>query len=72
MAGVSSAEQWGCGASSGGVVDRGSGIPRLHTRDASGGEDDQRPLSVLRERYARGEISDDEFDRRREQLERAG
>lgn len=35
-------------------------------------EDDQRPLSVLRERYARGEISDDEFDRRREQLERAG
>lgn len=33
---------------------------------------DERPLSVLRERYARGELSDDEFERRREQLERAG
>ncbi|WP_137285879.1 SHOCT domain-containing protein [Halorussus salinisoli] len=33
---------------------------------------DEQPLSVLRERYARGELSDDEFDRRREQLERAG
>lgn len=33
---------------------------------------DERPLSVLRERYARGELSDDEFERRRNQLERAG
>ncbi|SEP31870.1 putative membrane protein [Halogranum amylolyticum] len=32
----------------------------------------ERPLSVLRERYARGELSADEFERRREQLERAG
>lgn len=32
---------------------------------------DGRPMSVLRERYARGELSDDEFERRREQLERA-
>lgn len=32
----------------------------------------KRPLSVLRERYARGELSDDEFGRRREQLERVG
>ena len=37
----------------------------------SGGNDEQ-PLSVLRERYARGELSDDEFDRRRKQLERTG
>jgi len=31
---------------------------------------DDRALSVLRERYAHGELSDDEFERRREQLER--
>ncbi|WP_276274313.1 SHOCT domain-containing protein [Haloarcula litorea] len=37
-----------------------------------GDRSDERPLSVLRERYARGELSDDEFERRREQLERAG
>ncbi len=37
----------------------------------SGGNDEQ-SLSVLRERYARGELSDDEFDRRRKQLERTG
>lgn len=30
---------------------------------------DERSLSVLRERYARGELSDDEFARRRKQLE---
>ncbi|UTF55818.1 SHOCT domain-containing protein [Natronosalvus rutilus] len=29
-------------------------------------------MSVLRERYARGELSDDEFDRRQKQLERTG
>ena len=40
------------------------------TRAGSG--NNERPLSVLRERYARGELSDDEFERRREQLERAG
>lgn len=34
------------------------------------GENDEQALSVLRERYARGELSDDEFDRRRKQLER--
>ena len=33
---------------------------------------DAQSLSVLRERYARGELSDDEFDRRRKQLERTG
>ncbi|MFC6993760.1 SHOCT domain-containing protein [Haladaptatus sp. GCM10025707] len=37
-----------------------------------GDRPDERPLSVLRERYARGELSDDEFERRREQLKRAG
>ncbi|WP_135305169.1 SHOCT domain-containing protein [Haloarcula amylovorans] len=35
-------------------------------------ETDGRPLSALRGRYARGEISDDEFERRCEQLERSG
>jgi putative membrane protein len=29
----------------------------------------ERPLSVLRERYARGEITEDEFEQRREKLE---
>lgn len=29
-----------------------------------------RPRSTLRERYARGELSDEEFDRRRERLDR--
>jgi putative membrane protein len=33
---------------------------------------DERPLSVLRARYARGELSDDEFERRRELLDRPG
>ncbi|WP_236039668.1 SHOCT domain-containing protein [Haloarcula salinisoli] len=28
-------------------------------------------MAVLRERYARGDLSDDEFERRREQLERS-
>ncbi|MBX0297684.1 SHOCT domain-containing protein [Haloarcula nitratireducens] len=42
----------------------------LLNRETDG--DDEGPLSVLRERYARGELSDDEFERRREQLERAG
>ena len=37
-----------------------------------GDRSDERPLSVLRDRYARDELSDDEFERRREQLERAG
>ncbi|KYH24138.1 hypothetical protein HAPAU_37810 [Halalkalicoccus paucihalophilus] len=42
----------------------------LATRTGAG--NNERPLSTLRERYARGELSDDEFERRREQLERAG
>jgi putative membrane protein len=40
-------------------------------RRADDGES-ERPLSVLRERYARGKLNDEEFERRREQLERAG
>ncbi|WP_254280581.1 hypothetical protein [Haloarcula marina] len=42
----------------------------LAGRDADRSE--ERPLSVLRERYARGERSDGEFERRGEQLERVG
>jgi putative membrane protein len=42
----------------------------LLNRETDG--DAERPLSVLRERYARGDLSDEEFERRREQLERAG
>ena len=41
------------------------------TRARSGGTR-ERPVSVLRERYARGELSDEEFERRRERLERTG
>lgn len=41
----------------------------LLDRGADG--NDERSLSVLRERYARGELSDDEFQRRREQLEQS-
>ncbi|MDS0279658.1 SHOCT domain-containing protein [Halomicroarcula sp. S1AR25-4] len=40
--------------------------------DRGSGGNEEQSLSVLRERYARGEISDDEFDRRRTQLERTG
>lgn len=32
---------------------------------------DDRPLSVLRERYARGELSDEEFETRRHVLDRS-
>ncbi|WP_436927645.1 SHOCT domain-containing protein [Halosimplex amylolyticum] len=41
-------------------------------RNRGSGGNDEQSLSVLRERYARGELSDDEFEGRREQLERAG
>ncbi|WP_435344909.1 SHOCT domain-containing protein [Haloarchaeobius sp. HRN-SO-5] len=44
----------------------------LLARGADGNEGDGRPLSVLRERYARGDLSDEEFERRRDRLERAG
>lgn len=37
--------------------------------DGDDGGNDSRPLSVLRERYARGELSDEEFERRRERIE---
>ena len=42
----------------------------LVTRESS--DKGTRPLSVLQERYARGELSDEEFERRRAQLERSG
>ena len=38
----------------------------LLVRDGDDGAD--RPLTVLRERYARGELSDEEFEQRRERL----
>ena len=40
----------------------GSGRPRR------GGSDAGRPLEILRERYARGEIDKDEYDERRRHL----
>ncbi|WP_265110003.1 SHOCT domain-containing protein [Halosolutus halophilus] len=40
--------------------------------DRASGENDTRPLSVLRERYARGELTDEEFEQRRKQLEQSG
>jgi putative membrane protein len=40
--------------------------------DRGSGGNEEQSLSVLRERYARGELSDEEFDRRRKQLERTG
>lgn len=42
----------------------------LLDRGSDGNEDQS--LSVLRERYARGELSEEEFERRRNQLERSG
>jgi len=36
-----------------------------------GDDPDDRPLSVLRERYARGEVSDEEFETRRARLDRS-
>lgn len=32
---------------------------------------DNRPLAVLRERYARGELTDEEYEQRRKQLEQS-
>lgn len=40
--------------------------------DRGSGDGDADPRSVLRERYARGEISDEEFERRRDRLDRNG
>ncbi|WP_236039612.1 SHOCT domain-containing protein [Haloarcula salinisoli] len=40
---------------------------RTHRDDERG----DRSMEVLRERYARGDLSDEEFEQRREQLERS-
>lgn len=40
--------------------------------DRGSGGNEEQSLSVLRERYARGELSDDAFERRRKQPERTG
>lgn len=37
-----------------------------------GDQRSQSPLEVLEDRYARGELSDEEFDRRRQVLQRSG
>jgi len=37
--------------------------------DSDSGRADRQPESILRERYARGELSDEEFERRRKRLE---
>jgi putative membrane protein len=42
----------------------------LLTRNSDSREN--RPLSVLRERYARGELSEEEFEQRRTKLEQTG
>lgn len=39
--------------------------------DRNSGRNDEQPRLILRKRYARGELSEDEFERRREQLERS-
>jgi putative membrane protein len=39
--------------------------------DRGSGGTDERPLSVLRDRYARGELSDEEFETRRENIEQS-
>lgn len=44
----------------------------LLERSSGSGGKERRPRSVLRERYARGELSDEEYERRRDQLERTG
>lgn len=50
------------------------GVPFLVVyglRDREGNGSDDGTASILRERYARGELSDDEFEHRREQLEQS-
>jgi len=41
-------------------------------RDGDQSQTDRRPEDVLRDRYARGELDDEEFERRRETLRRDG
>jgi|AntRauMinimDraft_4_1070384.scaffolds.fasta_scaffold00114_8 putative membrane protein len=41
-------------------------------RDGDRSQANRRPEDVLRERYARGDLDDDEFERRRETLRREG
>ncbi|WP_458191026.1 SHOCT domain-containing protein [Haladaptatus sp. NG-WS-4] len=44
----------------------------VYTLVTSNARENGDSLSTLRERYARGDLSDDEFERRREQLEKSG
>nr|WP_255291596.1 SHOCT domain-containing protein [Natrinema sp. CBA1119] len=52
-----------------GALNCRAALPRLLASQQRFWGDDSRPLSVFRERYARGELSDEEFERRRKQLE---
>lgn len=50
---------------------RDSGPPaarRSRPADVRGGSDEADPLEILERRYARGELSEDEFERMREKL----
>ncbi|WP_394296234.1 SHOCT domain-containing protein [Halorubrum lacusprofundi] len=60
------------GTSLDGAPHRRPALHRLALPNRGSGGNDEQSLSVLRELYARGELSDDEFDRRREQLKRSG
>jgi putative membrane protein len=44
---------------------------RTADRNERSGSSRRRPIDILAARYARGEIDEDEFDRRRRQLEAA-
>ncbi|MFO7546745.1 MAG: SHOCT domain-containing protein [Trueperaceae bacterium] len=50
------------------ALDIGRVFPRNDERRSTGGSDDDKALTILRERYARGEIDTDEFDRRKRDL----
>ena len=52
------------------LIVAGVGVYLLVARGSdTGGKSDDDALAVLRERYARGEIDEEEFERRRRQLE---
>ncbi|WP_328766761.1 SHOCT domain-containing protein [Haloarcula nitratireducens] len=52
-------------ASLAGAVTPDSALSHLRVARRGGVGTRERPLSILRERYARGDLSEDEFERRR-------